>query len=146
MDQRYITWIHQHLENQSTRQTALSDVRRIESLYGDLDALYEEDGLEWVLSELGYTASDERDGKANPSRIDINGDLRKGLASYKSHLKRYIRFREDTETEHTPSETGHTLQPSEASLPEALFKYEQDLQTALIASIEQIEPGLKLAD
>ncbi len=141
-EQRYSAWIHQHLENPSTQQTALSDVRRIAREYGDLDKFFDEDALEWVLSELEYTASDEREGKPNPSKLQINGDLRKGLASYKSHLKRYIRFRQDIENAAADSNSAPKLAES-ANLS---FRYEQDLQTALVACIDQIEPGMTLAE
>lgn len=136
MDDRYVDWATRNIENISTRQNAISRVRRVEKYYNNVDPQYDEDGLEWILSELDYSANDELEGKPNPSKIVFtgDGDLRRGLSGLRSDLKRYIRFRQEIDTGGKPDQTT-----------DLSFRYEQDLQTALIACLDQLEPGMTLA-
>ncbi len=143
MDDRYVDWVKTHLSTQNSRQTAISDARRIEANYGNLDELYEVDGLEAVLSELTYSAIDERNDEPNPSQIPINGDLRKGLASYKSALSRYIRFKEDIT--HSLLSSDHETNMEDGLSPQT-FGLEKDLQSALRENILQLEVGLTVVD
>ena len=57
---------------QSTVNTYISDAKRVEEYYGDLDNLYAKDRLAGVLGELRYSADDARRNAPNPSRIPIN--------------------------------------------------------------------------
>jgi len=82
----------------------------------------------------------DRNGESNPSKLPIQTSLYKTLASYRSCVNKYRRFRAETE--------GAQLQQTGAAAQaqDLIFRYEQDLQTALIACIGQIEPGLTLAE
>lgn len=97
MDNRYPDWLRRTVPSMATYATKLSELRRIEREYGDLDQLYDEDELAEVLDDLQYSAADAQAGRENPSRLHIDGDIRNNLASYKSALSRYIRFRREIE-------------------------------------------------
>ncbi|MBY6014698.1 AAA family ATPase [Qipengyuania gaetbuli] len=77
----------------SSISTRISDLRRVEKHFGDLDAAYDQDGCASIFQKLTYTADDQAAGKPNPSGIEIEGNLYDGLSGYKSSLTAYVRFR-----------------------------------------------------
>lgn len=87
-------WMQVQGHSPNTVATRLSDARRVESHYGDLDAAYEEDRLTEILGDLAYTSADSSDGKPNTSRIPVDGNPYTSLASYRSALSAYRQFLE----------------------------------------------------
>ncbi|MEN3972313.1 AAA family ATPase [Sphingomicrobium sp. XHP0235] len=77
----------------SSISTRISDLRRVEKHFGDLDAAFDRDGCVSIFEQLTYTAADQAAGKPNPSGIEIEGNLYDGLSGYKSSLTAYVRFR-----------------------------------------------------
>lgn len=151
MHSQYPDWLQRAVPSASTCSTKLSELRRVEGHYGDLDALYDQDELTGLIDELTYTAEMARTGVENPSRLEINGDLRNNLASYKSAVAKYARFRADVESEAARPALAATDAdsafgaPAAHSPPDLAFRYEADLQAALIACLGQLEPGVSLA-
>jgi len=147
MDGRYSEWLRRAVPTEATWRTKLSELRRIESLYGDIDTLYDTDELQSLLDVLSYGADDERRNAPNPSKLEISGNIRNNLASYKSAVQKYARFRQDVELE-----AGRpALVPQGVVEPifeevERTFTLERDLQSALRRSIDQLEPGLTIID
>jgi len=147
MHPTYSEWLRCAVPSEATWRTKLSELRRIEAAYGDLDALYDQDELQSVVSDLTYSTEDARAGRPNPSRLDIAGDLRNNLASYGSALRKYVRFRNEVEIE-----AGHAVLPplpppgASSDEGEARLTLERDLQAALRRSITQLEPGLTIID
>jgi hypothetical protein len=145
MHPAYSDWLRRAVPSESTWRTKLSELRRIEAAYGDLDGLYDQDELQSLLGELSYSTEDTRLGRENPSRLEIAGDIRNNLASYSSALRKYIRFRNEVEIE-----AGHavlaTSPPDEPPETDARLSLERDLQAALRRSITQLEPGLSIID
>ena len=78
------------LLKQSTVKTYISDAKRVEKHYGDLDELYAKDHLAGVLRELKYSADDERRNAPNPSRIPINPT---SLSGYRTAVTKYREYR-----------------------------------------------------
>lgn len=99
MDVRYSDWLRRAVPSDATWRTKLSELRRVESLYGDLDQLFDTDELQSLIEALNYTSDDARQNRPNPSKLDIKGDIRNNLASYKSAVQKYARFRQDIELE-----------------------------------------------
>ncbi len=77
----------------STVSSCHTRCKTVEDEYGDLDSLYDVDGLTGVLEDLQYSKGNEDGDLPNPSKIDIDGNLREGLASYKAAIKLYCEFR-----------------------------------------------------
>ena len=98
-EQEFRAWMDAQDWIQSTRQTRLTDARRVEKHYGDLDVAYEADKFAAILADLTYTAADNEVGKPNPSRLEIDGDIRNSLASYRSALGVYRQFREESDAD-----------------------------------------------
>lgn len=144
----YPEWLRLAVPSDSTFRTKLSELRRVEVVYGDLDALFDLDELSTVIDELTYSAQDARNDLANPSKLVIDGDIRNNLASYKSSVMKYVRFRQDVEDVAARHAASHALNidhddPNESA---RTFSLERDLQNALRNNIEQLEPGLKIID
>jgi hypothetical protein len=144
MDHRYSEWLRRAVPTEATWRIKLSELRRVEAAYGDLDALYDTDELQSLIDTLTYGADDERRHAPNPSRLEIGGNLRNNLASYKSAVQKYARFRQDFELEAARPVVAAELH-STAPEPQTLSS-ERDLQTALRQSIVQLEPGLEIVD
>ena len=147
MDGRYSEWLRRAVPTEATWRTKLSELRRIESLYGDVDSLYDTDELQSLMDALTYSSDDERKNAVNPSKLEISGNIRNNLASYKSAVQKYARFRQDVELEAgRPTLMGQVA--SEPLLEEAdrTFTLERDLQAALRQSIDQLESGLTIID
>lgn len=77
----------------SSVSTRISDLRRVEKHFGDLDEAFAQDGCAGIFDNLTYTAADQAAGKPNPSDIEIDGNLYDGLSGYKSSLTAYLKFR-----------------------------------------------------
>ncbi len=90
-------WIAAKGQPLNTQNTRISDARRLEVHYGDLDELYDKDGFDGLQDELRYSAEDQRAGQPNPAKFEINGDLVKNLIHYRSTLTTYAQFRSETD-------------------------------------------------
>ncbi len=140
-------WLIRTGDAATTVSTRMATVRRVESAYGDLDQAYSQDMFESILSDLGFSKADERRSESNPSRIAIDGNLYDGLASCRTHLRKYGAFLEQLSASPIPETVADQLEAEvENKASDVVFRYEKDLQSALISSISQIEPGLALAE
>ncbi len=88
-------WLTAQGQAKSSVSTRVSDARRVESHYGDLDEAYRADGFEAVLKKLEYSAADRAAERPNPSELPIEGNLYDSLASYRAAVTAYRRFAED---------------------------------------------------
>lgn len=148
MDPRYSDWLKRTVPTEGTWRTRLSDLRRVEAAYGDIDAQFDQDELVALLDELTYSTEDARNGRPNPSRLSIHGDIRNGLATYKAAVQKYARFRQDVEIEAArPLIQDRPISEDFAADDDTrTFSMERDLQAALRSSITQLEPGLTVID
>ena len=147
MDSRYVEWRASVAPTESTAISKVSELRRIESAYGDLDDAFDRDELESVISDLTYSAIDAKNNEPNPSRLKIDGDLRSNLAAYKSAVNKYVHFRRAIEVKATESILASSpTHVSDEADAKAKLSLERDLQAALRQSIPQLESGLRIDD
>ncbi len=133
---KYRDWLKQSELLESSVSTYVSDTKRVEEHYGDLDGLYDEDRLEGVLDGLHYSAAD-RDAKAdNPSRIPIGGDLYKGLAAYSTAVRKYREYRETNAMAANEDSRFRGLEFYRA-LADRLMDYRED-RTPLVEGIHEL--------
>jgi hypothetical protein len=88
----------------SSVSTRVSDLRRVEKTFGDIDTAYARDRCAAIFEKLTYTAADEAAGKPNPSGITIDGSVRDGLAGYKAGVTAYVKFLEERATSGSDSQ------------------------------------------
>ncbi len=69
----YRAWLEQREPSLKlkTVKTLITDAKRVEKNYGDLDELYGKDRPAGVLRELRYSADDARRKAPNPSKIPV---------------------------------------------------------------------------
>jgi hypothetical protein len=145
MRKDYRGWLETQEYSANTISTQCSHALRIEQAYGDLDELHEKDRLEGVLSTLRYTSDDARRGAPNPSKIQIGGDLYKSLASFRTAVGLYQRFKDHQGSDILQiSESTH--QNLNVSDVRDRIGIERDLQKALRRSIDALESGLTIVD
>lgn len=94
-EDEFRAWMQAQGQVPNTVSTRLADARRVERHYGDLDEAFEQNGFASILEDLAYSAEDNAAGKPNTSKIQIDGDPYKSLASYRSALSVYRQFREN---------------------------------------------------
>jgi endonuclease len=147
MRKDYRAWLEAQSYGANTVSTQCSNASRVEQAYGDLDEAYATDRMESILSSLKYSSADGRRGAPNPSKVHIGGDLYKSLASFRTAVGLYRRFRD--EAEGIDPSTLETV-PSGERAPTAEARerigLERDLQKALRGQIEDLEAGLVIID
>ncbi len=142
----YRRWLQSRDYGANTISTQCSHASKVEQAYGDLDEAYARDRMDGILASLRFSSADARRGAPNPSKLQIGGDLYKALASFRTAVGLYRRFRDEG------SGTGGAVEvdvPSSAqSSPELRERVglERDLQKALRKEVSQLEAGLTIID
>jgi hypothetical protein len=103
-------WMEAEGYSKTTVSTQMTDVRRIEKEYGDLDNLPGGQTLKSIRASLAYSKADERAGRANPSRFEIDGNLYDSLAHFRATLNFYQRFLDARASPKGPGTLGLTAQ------------------------------------
>lgn len=156
-EDEYRKWLANQNKEVSTQNTSISAVRRIENAYGNLEDEFELSGLETILAELAYTASDARNKEPNPSKLSIEGDIYSSLSSLRTHLNYYRRFLEQRSTlaavtdafRATPTGIVGSEQAAsddDSEPPEAVLSLERDLNAALRQNISQLGESYEIVD
>lgn len=96
MHSSFREWLAGREFQPTTVSTKISDANRLEKHFGNLDELYDRDRFAATLDNLKYSKDDERQGRPNPTGLEIDGNLYDSLAHFRSTLKTYSNFREAT--------------------------------------------------
>jgi hypothetical protein len=142
----YRSWLQSQGYSLNTISTQCSYSLRAEEAYGDLDQHYASDRLMSVLESLRYSSADARRGAPNPAKVQISGDLYKSLASFRSAVGLYRRFRDENEEGGAPSAEVTTAPSPRTADPRERVGLERDLQKALRRQLGALEHGLVVID
>lgn len=94
--EEFINWMKEVCDfNNRTINNRISNCKKVEEYYGDLDDNFKNDECIKIIYELTYTTKDERDNAAQKHTIPINGNIRNGSATYKRAVNLYIDFNKD---------------------------------------------------
>ncbi len=148
-EKSYREWLAQQKYQANTITNQIHRVRRVEDHYGDLDEHYSKDRLAEILDTLTYSMSDMRAGRPNPTKIQIQGDIRANLSSYRDAVKRYVNFIEaasDATLSQTSEEQFAKTKTGGDQDGGQRIGLERDLQAALRTNIELIEKSLQIID
>ena len=137
----YRAWLEQRQPSlaQSSINTLVTDAKRVERHYGDLDELYAKDRLAGVLRELRYSTDDARKNTPNPSKIPTSPT---SLSGYRTTVNQYREYLEAS----AAGADSDLISQDEDDGRGRLIGLERDLQAVLRDSIEQLEPGLDIVD
>lgn len=85
-------WMEAEGYSANTINTQMTDVRRLDKAYGNLDELPDGQTLGSIRNSLAYSKADQRDGRPTPAKFEIDGDLYANLAHFRAALNFYQRF------------------------------------------------------
>lgn len=88
----YKAWLQAQEMAASSVDTRMSDTRRVEQAYGDLDEHFARDRMAGLRQTFAYSSADQLAAKPNPTTLQINGDLYNNLATYRAAITSYLRF------------------------------------------------------
>ena len=86
--------LERYPDTNNTVDNRLSNCRKVEQCYDDLDIHYNKDKCNEILSDLKYSREDERENRKPLHNIPIDGVIRTGSATLKHAVKLYVAFRE----------------------------------------------------
>jgi hypothetical protein len=92
----FMAWLEGKSILDTTAAAYVSGVIRIEDHYGDLLPVFKQDGFKSLIASFKYSRADELRNRSNPTRLPIFGNIRQGLALYRSRLYSYGRFLSET--------------------------------------------------
>ncbi|HEX8318864.1 endonuclease NucS domain-containing protein [Longimicrobium sp.] len=146
MISEYRQWLLDQKYAANTVTAQIHRVARVEEFHGDLDEHYANDRMTTLLALLRYSTEDLRRNRPNPTLIPIEGDLRANLASYRSAVEGYRRFRDSGDLPQGDSDVAQTRSVDVAEDMGHRIGLERDMQAALRLAISQLEPGLVIID
>ncbi len=137
----FYEWLKQYKGyNERTTASRISNVETIERHYGNLDSHFTNGTYQQeIIETLEYSTQDERENRKNPSKIQINGIIRDGLATYKAAANLYQDFLK--EEPHNASSEFDVVE-----LIEQKISLERDMEKALRRNIASLEPSLRIID
>lgn len=95
-EQGFKQWLVESGMQESTARSRVTNVRKIEDVYPDLDSRIDDGTIINLLSVFNYTNDDRKNNREPLHKIAIDGDIYNGTATYKSALTQYIRFWNET--------------------------------------------------
>jgi endonuclease len=126
--------------------THYSQAKKVQESYGDLDDIFDSGLIESIAAELNYSSQDAKQGKPNPSKIPAGNNLYANLASYKSSLRCYSKYRENEPEFNSDAAIEIAGLAIKEKLDGKQFELERHLQSELRKEIGQLEPGLEIID
>jgi 5-methylcytosine-specific restriction protein B len=85
-------WLEAKGQSERSIGSRISTARRVENAVGDLDNVLDGQKIEDLLRQFDYSTEDERRNAPNPSPVQIDGNLRNGLASLRQSISLYTDF------------------------------------------------------
>ncbi len=92
MKGEYHAWLAAKGYAANTINGRMSELNRIETEYGPVADTVRRGRYQDLLDLLTYSTEDARQGRPNPTRFAIAGDLRTNIAAYRASLRLYKRF------------------------------------------------------
>ncbi len=71
----------------------VSNTKKVENAFGDLDTHFKDDKLASILDSLKYSKEDAENQTPLPTGIVIEGDYYTGMASLRQGVNRYLNFK-----------------------------------------------------
>lgn len=130
-EEQFKIWLKDNGYQDNVIQSRVTNLRRIEEAYPDLDARIEDNTIINLMNVFIYNAHDRKCNREPLHKIQINGDLYEGTATYKNALTLYLRFYNDGKTKDATSTDSSNVkqkQPVCATEKGVLYK-EKEFRT-----------------
>jgi hypothetical protein len=148
-------WLRAQGYSDNSCNSRQANVRTVERAYGEtLDAVQDRGGLPALVGQMVYSSEDERRHRPNPSKVNIQGNLRNGLATLKGAVMLYAKFLGASWVD--PDSAAPFAQAASPDLagdaatfggPEGQkLSLERDMQRHLRANIASLDSGLTVID
>lgn len=137
-------WLMQQEYAANTIASQLNRIDKIRKAYPDLDEQFEQDAFTNLQKEFEYTKQDLREGRPNPTRLPIDGNIYHGLATYRATIGRYMRYKQCSGGSQPPGPVDPL--PPDTDLPDPWPGFERHMQRAIRQNIEQLEPKMRIDD
>jgi endonuclease len=141
-------WLGSRYPKPAVAASYYSYAKRLDDAYGDLDALYEENRFDEILSDLNYSSSDAAAGKPDPSKLGLIGNPYNQLSNFRTGLRTYALFRDENGDIDVVNDAAIIL--AWAAIKDKRegkqFELERHLQESLRLEIAQLEVGLEVID
>lgn len=85
-------WLEAKGQSEKSIGSRISAARRVENAVGDLDKVLDSKKIEDLLHQFDYSTEDESKETPNPSPVQVDGNLRNGLASLRQSISLYADF------------------------------------------------------
>jgi endonuclease len=147
----YQAWLISQEYSGGTVVAQLQRVGKVESAYGSLDDHIKAGTLDQIIRDLNYSTADERQGRANPSKLIFQGNVRNNLQSYKNAVVRYRKFVTGWTRADAPEPTSLEA-PNSVDLMESenfdkrAFSLERDMQRAIRDNLKSLSSSYRIAD
>lgn len=135
-------WLVKQEYASNTIASQLTRIERIRRAYPDLDDQFEKDGFAALQRTFVYTKQDEREGRNNPTAIQIDGNIYHNLATYRATLGRYMKYRQGNVITQIPEPELELDQSPNDAWP----GFERHMQQALRQNLEQLEDKMRADD
>ena len=151
MREEYKAWLKTQGYSEGSCNSRPANVRTVERAYGEtLDEIHERGALRDLVGQLVYSREDERRQRPNPSKIEIQGNVRNGLATLKQAVLLYGKFlgaeRVEPESDLSVDAADRDDTPDPSGPEKQRLSLESDMQHALRRNIAQLEHGLTIID
>lgn len=91
-EEQFREWLQAKGYQDKVVQSRITNVRKIEETYPDLDSRIQDGTISNLISAFSYNVSDRNHNREPLHKIQINGDQYNGTATYKSALILYVTF------------------------------------------------------
>lgn len=102
-------WLEAKGQSERSIGSRISTARRVGNAVGDLDKVLNSQKIEDLLRQFDYSTEDERNNAPNPSPVQIDGNLRNGLASLRQSISLYADFVRNSSSMPNKLEHSHFL-------------------------------------
>ena len=102
-------WLLKGGNKDSTIRSRISNVKKIEEVYPDLDSRIDDTTISNLIKVFEYTIADKSRNRLPLHNIEIKGDIYEGTKTYKNALLLYVRFRTETDAQKTLSSSEEML-------------------------------------
>lgn len=138
-------WLNMQDYAANTVASQLSRIDRIRRAYPDIDEQFEHDAFDNLQREFAYSRRDELNGRPNPTRLSIDGNIYHSLSTYRSTLGRYQRFKQSIRND-LPLAQETKPKDEDKNSPDVWPGFERHMQKAFRLNIGQLEVNMQVDD